>query len=106
MSDERMEEIRAEFGLTEEEATPRWIKLLIYRLVQAEQRVVQTGNDLAERAQQGADQATARNTWTSIGGAPQHATTELAARHDYALVRLHERHEALALVAEAIQSNR
>ncbi|OJF15415.1 hypothetical protein [Couchioplanes caeruleus] len=106
MSDEREAEIRDEFGLTEEQVAPRQIKLLIDRLVQAEQLVARAGSELADRAQQGADQATVRNTWPTLGGSPLHATAELAARFDYALVRLAERYEALALVAESIRDIR
>jgi hypothetical protein len=105
MNDERVEEIRAEFGLTEQQAAPRYVRVLLHRLAQAEREVVMAGSDVADRAQMGVDNATTRTTWTSAGGTPLHAAVELAGRYDCALVRLAERQAALALVAEEITAS-
>ena len=106
MNNERVDEIRAEFGLTEQEAAPRHVRVLLARLAEADLQVTQAGLDLADRARKGVEDVDVRTMWTSVGGAPLHAAVELAARYDYALVRLTERVVALTVVADAIKDSR
>ena len=106
MTDERVDQIRAEFGLTEQEAAARHVRVLLARLAEADVQVTQAGLDLVDRARKGIEDVDVRTTWTSLGGAPLHAGVELAARYDYALVRLSERVAALTLIADAIKDSR
>ncbi len=106
MNAERIAELRAAFGLGDREARSRPVQVLLSRLAEAEQQAARAGSDLADLAQAGVDGVGARNVWSSVDGAPLHAGTELAARYDYALVRLAERQAALILVAEALKEGR
>ncbi|MGI5151366.1 hypothetical protein ACQEVC_34220 [Plantactinospora sp. CA-294935] len=102
--EQRVRDLLGEYGVTVAAIDPRDLATqLAIRLAEAERALETAAGEVQKATARAVELATARDLRTTTRGSLMAAIADRAAEFDAALVRVAERRDALALVAQATQ---